>query len=154
MRHSTLIATLAVLVGCATAQAADVYRYVDEQGRTHYSDRPAPGAVLVTSTNPRPNEVAEATERRNNNNTQLAATNQRIAEGQAHSTSVSAVQRDLEATRAERCKKARSDYDKAIQSQRVYNEKPDGTRVYLSEAELAQYRVNAHKQLQAVCGQG
>ena len=45
MRAITLICLIIVLGN--TAQASELYRWVDEQGRVHYSDRPADGAERV-----------------------------------------------------------------------------------------------------------
>ncbi len=38
---------IAVWLASAAAQAVPVYRWVDENGRVNYSDRPGPGAVLL-----------------------------------------------------------------------------------------------------------
>lgn len=154
MRHATLMATFAVIVGCATAHAADVYRYVDEQGRTHYTDRPVLGAVLVTRSNAIPPAAAAqaAATNRNATNTQLAASNQRIAEGNTSARAAATVQKDLADSRAERCKKAREDYRQTIESRRLYREAADGKRTYLSDAELAQARVDSYKTVESVCG--
>ena len=84
--------------------------------------------------------------------TQLNASNQRIAENQSNSAAAAAVSRDLEASRAERCEKAKAFYQNAINSQRLYRTKPDGTREYLNDQELAQARVDALKDRNAICG--
>jgi hypothetical protein len=39
---------LILLVACSVATAAEVYRWVDEEGETHYSDRPHENAEKVT----------------------------------------------------------------------------------------------------------
>lgn len=38
---------IAILFLGSTAQAAPVYRWVDENGQVNYSDRPGPGAVMI-----------------------------------------------------------------------------------------------------------
>ena len=62
------------------------------------------------------------------------------------------VQKDVEASRLERCKKAREQYTNAINSQRLYRQDKDGNRVYLSDAELSQARVDSAKAVEAICG--
>ena len=62
------------------------------------------------------------------------------------------VAKDLEAARVERCKKARSDYNTSINSLRLYKMDKDGNRVYLSDVELAQRRIDAAKSVEAICG--
>jgi hypothetical protein len=159
MRHTNILAVIAGVLTCAVvlgemAQAGDVYKYVDEHGTTLYTDKPVPGAVLVSTGTQRPPEVAArsyaATQSANNG--QLAASNQRIADSQNDSRVAANVAKDLEASRAERCKQARDAYTKSINSQRLYRQTPDGKREYLNEADLAQARIDAAKTVDAICG--
>jgi len=144
MRHTKILAVIAGVLTCSLAQAGDVYKYVDERGTTLYTDKPLPGAVLVSTGAQRPPEVAQrsyaATQA--TSNSQLNTSNQRIADAQDNSRV---------ASRAERCKKSREKYQIAITSLRLYREK-DGQRVYLSEEELAQQRLDAAKAVEAICG--
>jgi Domain of unknown function (DUF4124) len=153
MRHTTILAVMAGVLTCVTAQAGDVYKYVDERGNTLYTDKPMPGAERVTTVAPRPPEAAARSyaAQQSTSNNQLASSNQRIAEGQDTQRVAASVAKDLAASRAERCKKARENYQKVITSPRIYREK-DGKREYLSEAELAQTRVDAKRQEEATCG--
>jgi hypothetical protein len=159
MRQIRFLAAFAgMLVGALihveSAQAGDVYKYVDERGTTLYTDKPMPGAVLVSSGAQRPPEVAQRTQTaaRATTATQLNASNQRIADAQTNQRAAETVAKDLEATRLERCKKARTSYESTINSQRIYREKEGGQREYLTEAELAQTRVDARKAVDAICG--
>lgn len=153
MRHTTILAVIAGVMTCVTAQAGDVYKYVDERGNTLYTDKPMPGAERVTTVAPRPPEAAARAyaAQQSTANNQLASSNQRIAQGQDTQRVAASVAKDLAATRAERCKKARENYQKVIASPRIYREK-DGKREYLSEAELAQTRVDAKRQEESTCG--
>src|SRR5688572_16246358 len=157
MRKINILAVIAGTLGCAlfqSAQAGDVYKYVDERGTTLYTDKPLPGAVLVSAGSQRPPEVAQRAQAaaQTATTTRLNASNQRIAENQSNQRAAEAVAKDLEATRAERCKKARSQYEMSINSQRLYREKEGGAREFLSESELAQARVDSRKQMEAICG--
>jgi len=154
MRHSKILTAIAGALICAAAQAGDVYKYVDERGNTLYTDKPLPGAVRVSTGTQRPPEVAQqayATQQAAANR-QLGDSNQRIADAQSNQRIAATVAKDLEATRADRCKKARADYQTSIQSRRMYNEDKDGKRTYLNDAELSQQRVEAAKQVEAICG--
>jgi hypothetical protein len=154
MRHPRILVFVAAVLTCAIVQAGDVYKYVDEQGRTMYTDKPIPGAVLVSTGSQRPPEAAShayATQQAAQNS-QLASSNQRIAEQQNDSRVAANVAKDLEATRAERCKKARAAYDTTLNSRRLYREQPGGQREYLSDAEIAAQRVEAAKAVEAICG--
>lgn len=159
MKQTRNLAVMAAVLGCALvhagkAEAGDVYKYVDDRGNTMYTDKPIPGAVRVSSGAQRPPEVAErqAAAAQASTNARLAASNQRIADSQTNSRAAANVAKDLEATRQERCNKAREGYQRSINSMRLYREKPDGTREYLSDAELAQARVDSFKNVEAVCG--
>jgi hypothetical protein len=154
MRQSTILAVLSGVLICGLAHAGDVYKYVDERGNTLYTDRPMPGAVKVSSGAQRPAEAAQRSYAQQQNATtqQLAASNQRIAQSQQDSRVAANVARDLEATRAERCKKARDDYNRTITAQRLYTTDKDGKRVYLSDAEISQQRLDTAKNVDAICG--
>jgi hypothetical protein len=157
MRHIKALAVFAGVLSCAVvhvAQAGDVYKYVDERGATLYTDKPLPGAVLVSTGSQRPPEVAQrnyaASQAATNAN--LNASNQRIADSRDNSRVAANVAKDLEASRTERCKLARESYDKSISSHRMYRPGKDGEREYLTEAELAEQRMNAAKAVEATCG--
>ena len=154
MRHPSILALAAAILTCAVAQAGDVYKYVDERGQTMYTDKPIPGATRVSTGAQRPPEVAARSyaAQQASQNSQLAASNQRIAEQQTDARAAANVAKDLEATRIERCKKARADYQVTINSRRLYRDKPGGQREYLTDAELAAMRVEANKQVEAICG--
>jgi len=159
MRHTKILVVISGVLACALfhsglAQAGDVYKYVDGNGITLYTDKPLPGAVLVSTGSQRPAEVAQRNFAANQaaTNSQLNASNQRIAESQDNSRVAANVAKDLEASRAERCKKARESYDKSITSLRMYRTGKNGEREYLSESELAQQRMDAAKAVDAICG--
>jgi hypothetical protein len=152
--RSTIIAVLAGVLASAAAQAGDIYKYVDESGKTLYTDKPIPGAILVASGTQRPPEAAQRSyaAQQAATNQQLAASNERIAQNQSDSRVAAQVARDLEATRVERCKKARADYDSAINSRRLYTEGPDGKRTYLTDDEIVKTRIDAAKAVESICG--
>jgi hypothetical protein len=159
MRHTRIIAVIAGVLTCGqalwgVAQAGDVYKYVDERGNTLYTDKPMPGAVKVASGSQRPPEAASRSyaSQQASTNQQLAASNQRIAQSQSDSRVASEVAKDLAASRIERCKKARADYETTINSLRLYNVDKDGNRVYLNDSELAQRRLDSKKAVDAICG--
>jgi hypothetical protein len=159
MRQTKYLAVIAGLVICAvgsseSAQAGDVYKYVDERGATMYTDKPIPGAVLVSTAAQRPPEVAARNYAANQAaaNSQLNASEQRITAAQDNTRVAASVAKDLEATRIERCKKARDQYQVSINSHRLYRTSPDGKREYLNDADLAEARVAAAKQVEAICG--
>jgi hypothetical protein len=145
---------VAALVSGGMARAGDVYKYVDERGVTLYTDKPIPGAVLVSTGTPRPADFTARNNAANQaaTNAQLSASNDRIATTQGDARVAANVAKDIEASRLERCKQARDAYTKAINSQRLYRTTADGKREYLSDAELSDKRIEAAKAVEAICG--
>jgi hypothetical protein len=154
MRHSTIIAVIVGVLTCTAVQAGDVYKYTDERGNTMYTDRPMPGAVRISAGAQRPPEVAarNASAEQSATNQQLAASNQRIAQGQQDARAAAQVAKDLEASRAARCKQARDNYNTTINSRRLYTTDKDGNRQYLSDSQIASERIEAQKSVDAICG--
>jgi hypothetical protein len=157
MRHTKALVVIAgVLISAigGLAHAGDVYKYVDERGVTLYTDKPIPGAVLVSTGTQRPAEYAARTNAayQASTNAQLSASNGRIATSQTDARVAANVAKDVEASRLERCKQAREAYTTSINSRRLYRTTADGKREYLSEAELAQQRIDASKAVDSICG--
>jgi hypothetical protein len=154
MRHSTILAVIVGVLTCTAVQAGDVYKYTDERGNTMYTDRPMPGAVRVSTGVQRPTEVTERNyaAQQAATNTQLSASNQRLAQGQSDQRAAAQVAKDLEATRAARCKQARDNYTTTINARRLYTTDKDGNRQYLPESQLASERIEAQKAVEAICG--
>jgi hypothetical protein len=154
MNKTRILAVIAGLLAAACANAGDVYKYVDERGNTLYTDKPMPGAVLVTAGTQRPASVTQRNYNAQQTATanQLNASNQRIADNQTNQRAAEQVKKDLEASRPERCKQARATYESTINSRRMYRTTESGEREYLNENEFAQARVEARKQMDAICG--
>jgi hypothetical protein len=159
MRHIKVLAVAAGLLAGALihsnlAQAGDVYKYVDDRGNTLYTDRPMPGAVRVSAGVQRPPEVQQRTTaaQQTANANQVNSVNQRAADNQSNQRVAAQVAKDLEATRADRCKKARAQYEASINSRRIYRENAKGEREYLDEQQVAQARVDSLKEVEAICG--
>ena len=133
MRHSTILAVIVGVLTCTAVQAGDVYKYTDERGNTMYTDRPMPGAVRVSTGVQRPTEVTERNyaAQQAATNTQLSASNQRLAQGQSDQRAAAQVAKDLEATRAARCKQARDNYTTTINAYPVaFNGATPGGRTF------------------------
>ena len=144
---------LAALAGVQAVAQADVYRWVDAQGRVQYSDLWVPGSELVKVDKSRPNAEA-AGARQSAEQSKLAASNNRIAEQQAAAANVAAVKQDVTKIRDEQCAKAKERYEKAIQARRIFNGEKDGAKQYLSEADADAYRARTRSDMQLACGNG
>jgi hypothetical protein len=148
-----LILAAAVLALTATAAHADVYRFVDGQGRVQYSDKWVPGSELIkTSERTRTNAPAAAAQARAAEQNKLAVSNDRLAAQQAQENAAAAVKQDLSATRNEQCKTAKERYEKSIQARRLFKTGKDGERQYLTDQEADEQRLQARMEMQNFCG--
>lgn len=151
MKTATRLLIVLLVAYCGTA-AAEVYRWVDAQGRVHYSDRPdseKAEVVGVVSHRTDASAVAQRAQSEQAQRQQIAAGDQ---QQQADQSTKNAVSKDLAATRAEQCKKAQDEYKTAIESRRLYRMGKNGEREYLTDAELTEARINAKKAVDSTCG--
>jgi hypothetical protein len=148
MRVAALLGLMAVSLGAS----ADVYKWVDTQGRVHYSDRPdVEGAerVAVASRRSNPETIVERTDAENAQRQQAAT---QTADQQREQATTQAVEKDLAKTRETQCKDAKEQYRVAIESQKLYRIGKDGERQYLTSAEIDEARMNARRAMDELCG--
>ena len=151
LRPLTLTALL--FAGAAGIAHADVYRWVDDHGEPHYTDRWVPGSELIKSSKPRPSPSdtsAPAPVQTRGPVPTPAATD---AAKQAKANEA-AVKEDVTKTKEVQCKAAKDRYQKAIEARRIY--KPgtgkEGERVYMSDEETDKYRLEARNDVILTCG--
>jgi len=147
---SRILAIALTLLAAASAAQADVYRWTDSNGTVQYSDRWRPGSVLVKTDKSRPSTPppAPAAAGTEPATTGTARANEILSAQQDQRT----VQQDVAKVKAEQCKKARDDYDKAIQSRRLFKEGTNGSREYVSDAEADAYRAKLLGLRKELCG--
>jgi hypothetical protein len=142
----------AFVFAAATTAHADVYRFVDAQGRIQYTDRWVPGSELIKSgDHSRPNAEAAAAQRAAEQ-TKLAVSSDRIAAQQSQQNAADAVRKDVAASRNEQCKQAKERYEKSIQARRIYKVGKDGEREYLTDQQADEQRLQARVDMQNACG--
>ncbi|MBS0367338.1 MAG: DUF4124 domain-containing protein [Proteobacteria bacterium] len=137
--------TILILVGTYGVAQADVYRWVDEHGVPHYSDQWVAGSQVIKTSHPRPLTDSPAPPALRSGNDATSGQTPDAANTQA-------MQQDKRAALATQCKAAKSRYNAAITSRRIYKDGKNGEREYLSDAEADAYREQARKDVQATCG--
>lgn len=158
MSRLTRIALGAVLLALsATAVHAnsDVWAWQDTQGKWHYSDVPVQGAKLIKKGSRDGSGAAApaaATAAAKGGAGSATAAGDAASARLAAEAAARGVQADLDKSRAEQCKQASERYDKMIAARRLYKESTPGQRAYLSDAELAQARVDARRERDEACG--
>jgi hypothetical protein len=142
---------LAITLALLSSAEADVYKFVDAQGRVQYTDKPQTlPAERLNVRSQKTDTVAvqerAAAERRQQEQSEKARlSNNRQATDNKTAQEMSATDR------AERCTKARERYDSYMNSQRLYESLPNGERRYLSDQELDAARNSAKVSMDELC---
>ena len=153
-----VVVTALIAAGLCSVAHADVYRWVDDKGEAHYSDRWVPGSQLIKSSRPHPAVTEGATDAPTNGaQDQNKAVNnaaQSATDKLAQKANADAVKQDVAKTREAQCKAAKQHYQEAIDSRRIYKSpKPGDTdRVYMSDAETDAYRAQMRSEVTFACG--
>lgn len=143
-----LAASLAALLGVAGIAHADtVYEWTDAHGEVHYSDQWVPGAKVITTATAH----GQADAARQGIQDESQAADNQLKERQ----DARAVQQDEAKARAAQCTQDKAQYQRLIQSRRVYTvDKKSGERHYLSDADADAARLKARQAMEADCGAG
>jgi hypothetical protein len=146
-----VIVTALIAAGICGVAHADVYRWVDEKGQPHYSDRWVPGSELIKSDKPHPQVPNSAPSA----STPTAAASQHpVTPSATDHANEEAVKQDVAKTREVQCKQAKERYQKAIEARRISkpSQPGDTDRVYMSDAETDAYRAQARSDVTLACG--
>lgn len=151
MKRLLLFAALLAWSGLASA---DVYKWVDAQGKLQYGDRPPDGVhaerVELLGTHAAATRTAPAAPAaRTPVQTAQPGTGLKAAAGEAEEKKV--VQQDVAQTRDKQCTEAQDRYKKLIEGRRLYKSGPDGERQFLSSEEIDTERLNAKRDIDTIC---
>ena len=134
--------------------AGGIYRWVDEEGRVHFSDRPVAEAakeVEIKQSSPPPSgpDARPATDaERRDKQQKLLDVYRQEREEKAESRRKA---RQEKAERKKRCTYARDRLDR-YRSSRIYEPQADGSRRFLSDAERDTAISDLKKQVRKWCG--
>jgi Domain of unknown function (DUF4124) len=141
MKRLLLFAALVAWSGMA---GAVVYKWVDAQGKLQYGDRPPDGVhaevVELLGTHVARSSTPEPAK--------AAATSQAAP---ADAATKKAVDADVAQSREKQCADAQDRYKKMIEGRRLYKTGADGERQYLTSDEIDSERVNAKRDVDAIC---
>jgi hypothetical protein len=134
----------AALVAWSSMAGAVVYKWVDAQGKLQYGDRPPDGVhaevVELLGTHVARSSTPEPAK--------TAATSQAAP---ADAATKKAVDADVAQSREKQCADAQDRYKKMIEGRRLYKTGADGERQYLTSDEIDSERVNAKRDVDAIC---
>lgn len=146
MKRLLLFAALIAWSGMA---GAVVYKWIDAQGKLQYGDRPPDGvhAEVVEFLGAHPGHAAAARP----DDASSAARTAAASPPSDDSTAKKAVDADVAQSREKQCADAQDRYKKMIEGRRLFKTGANGEREYLSSEEIDSERVNAKRDVDAIC---
>ncbi len=150
MRYFNLTATLILSVALASAAtASEIYKWTDEDGNVHYTDKPVDGTFehLNIASRSTDNESVRA-------QTQARLSRQNEAAEAAANAPKGPTAEELRAEakeRSDKCSMYQARLTRFTQSRRLYREDEDGERVYLDEADTQKTRDKTEQQVREYC---
>jgi Domain of unknown function (DUF4124) len=143
-----VIVTALIAAGISGVAHADVYRWVDDKGEAHYSDRWVPGSELIKSDKPHPQMPNSAS------STPTPVAQHPVVPTAADRANDEAVKQDVAKVKASQCKQAKDRYQQAIDARRIAkpSQPGDTDKVFMSDAETDAYRAQARSDVTLACG--
>jgi hypothetical protein len=139
-----------LLIG-GTTVASEIYKWTDDNGNSHYEDRPIAGADIQRL------DIAS----RNTDNSAIQARQRTDAEARAAARQVAAEapkemsKREVRAEqekRQQQCQIYRDRLERFSRSQRLFEEGEDGERRYLDEVQTLAAHNRVEQQINKYCG--
>jgi hypothetical protein len=149
-----IVITALIAAGLCSVAHADVYRWVDDKGQPHYTDRWVPGSKLISSSRPHASTLSDSSSSSSDTSKAVNTANQHTDDKATEKKNADAAKADVAKMRQQQCKEAKDRYQKAIEARRIYKEsKPGDTdRTYMSDAETDAYRAQARADVTDTCG--
>ena len=145
MRHLVLVLLVAL---CAAPAGAQVYRWVDKDGKVHYSDKkPKDAAAQELAIQSQASDPAAAEKAM----AELKAQNEGLDEADAQRKQDAARQAQAKQQREAQCKAAQSEVQLLASVNRYFTVDHKGDRVYDSDAQLAARRAAARARAAQLC---
>jgi hypothetical protein len=147
----------------AVAGAETVYKWVDGAGQVHYTDLPPRqgdakilGVYQQESGDVEGDDSGDYDEEGGDDAGDSGAAPQasgtsRTPEPPVSDAALAAAEADALKAKVEQCKAAQDRYQRYIESRRLFREKPDGTREYLTDQELTEARARAKQAVDDYC---
>jgi hypothetical protein len=155
-RISLLSTSITVSLLCLSSAlnlsgAADVYRYVDENGKVQYTDKPLKLPAERLNVQSQRTDVV-AMEQRSEESTDDVVARDKARQANAQKEAAKRESdAEFEAQKIEACNKARSDYLSRMGTGRIYETLPNGERRYLESTEIDASRAAAKETMDNLC---
>jgi len=150
MKALLTVATL--LLAAAGANAGEVYKSTDAQGRPIYTDKPPTLPAQRLNVQSATTDVVEVQKRYEAEMKQYAAEDKAESEAAKKAADARKAQEMTAEDRARRCIEARQRYESYMNARRLYEPGPtEGERQYLDSAEIDAVRADAKKAMDDLC---
>ncbi|MDA0822470.1 MAG: DUF4124 domain-containing protein [Proteobacteria bacterium] len=144
-----VIVTAGILAFGANTTAATIYKWVDENGKTHYGDRAAGDVNKAEEvrdwSSPSQSEGAEVRNQRTNR--LLDSLSKERADKRATRESAAEKERKRKAN----CTIAKNRQVRVDESSRFYDQDENGERVYLNDEQVEQFRTETQRSVDEWC---
>lgn len=157
--HAGWLATtvLTAVLSFSTPLAnAEVYRWVDANGRVHFGDRAPADRKAEALDMPQADKDAAATQ--DVSEQELRERQERVSrvleEERLEKEQQKAALKQQEAEKAVYCERFRNRMERLEASSQVYSENQDGTVKYWKDKDADSYKAKQRAQYQAECGEG
>lgn len=150
MKAFVTVATL--LLAAAGAQAGEVYKTTDAQGRPIYTDKPPTLPAQKLGVQSTSTDAAEVQKRYDAQMKQYGAAQQAQADAAKKAADARQATEMTAEDRAKRCIEARQRYESYMNARRLYEPgAAEGDRRYLDSAEIDAARANAKQAMDDLC---
>ncbi len=139
----------AILLALAAPAAAQLYKWVDKDGKTHYSDTPPPNLDSKQITPASGGAAAAPAPAKG-----AVARDKDLEKGRKDSRDAAKKgdeEAKLAAARDEQCTRARSNYQMFVDGGRVHKYDAKGERVFLGDDEMEAEKAKARAQMDEAC---
>jgi len=150
-RRVKFVVPLLILALSAIELNAQVFKWVDEKGRTHYGEKPPEGVKSSEVAKPTPPSEPARTAPADSWKAKLQESQRQKAEKHKAEIEAGATEEHIAAERDRRCRNARITLDRLENVQRLYRYNDKGEREYYTDAERATERTRAQREAQEHC---
>jgi hypothetical protein len=139
-----------LFTGGLTSGHAEIYKWVDEQGRVHYGDRPNEQAETVDIKDQAPSteSTSDESSRREHRQRLLKSMQQERERKQAQREQAQAAEQEA----MRRCANAREQLENIASAGFLYRRNPKGERVIFTDEERARATAQAEAAVKQYCG--
>ena len=151
MNRKMLVLVLSAAALMTSAGAGEIYKYVDEEGKVHYVDRPTGESgeerLAITYSGTSSAAVSAQTKRRQD---YMEALDEARSETESRREAEAQARAEMEA-RAAKCQESRARLESYLQAHRLYRQDESGERQYLDDEQILEARRKAEEANQEHC---